>query len=169
MDAGSGKAPVRAIVTVRDATPQDCAEIHRMLEALAEYERAPGAVKVTAETLRRDGFGADPKFAAAIAELDGAPVGFTLWTYNYSTWEGRRGLFLEDIFVEDRARRFGIGRALMADLARRALAQGFGRIDLNVLTWNPAREFYQSVGFKHIEDWAPYRIRGEALEKLAGL
>lgn len=155
------------VVSVRDAVVEDCGDIHRMLEALAAYERAPGAVKVTVQALRRDGFGADPKFAAAIAELDGAVVGFTLWTFNYSTWEGRRGLFLEDIFVEARARRFGVGRALMADLARRALAHGLGRIDLNVLTWNPARKFYESLGIDHIDDWAPYRIRGAALERLA--
>ena len=154
-------------VIVRDAVAGDCGAIHRMLEALAAYERAPGAVRVTTAALRRDGFGADPKFTAAIAELKGEAVGFTLWTFNYSTWEGRRGLFLEDIFVEERARRYGVGRALMADLARRALAQGFGRIDLNVLTWNPARKFYESLGIDHIDDWAPYRIRGAALARLA--
>ena len=159
--------PASAAVLVRDAQPSDCAAIHAMLVALAVYERQPDAVMVTPEALARDGFGVDAKFAAAIAEIDAKPVGFTLWTYNYSTWEGRRGMFLEDIYVADAARRFGAGRALMADLAQRALRLGFGRIDLNVLTWNPAREFYSALGFAHIDDWAPYRIRGRALEALA--
>ena len=154
-------------VSVRPATAEDCEALHAMLVALAVYEREPDAVKVTPEGLRRDGFGPTPRFEAIVAEREGRPVGFALWTSNYSTWEGRAGLFLEDIFVAEEARKFGVGQALMARMARIARERGLGRIDLNVLTWNPARGFYERLGIVHIDDWAPYRLRGEALERLA--
>jgi GNAT superfamily N-acetyltransferase len=153
---------------VRRAVAADCEAIHAMLKGLAAYEHVPDAVGATPDSLRRDGFGAQPQFAALIAEHDGRPVGFLLWTWNYSTWQGRRGFFIEDIFVDDSARRLGVGRAMMAELARIALAEGCGRIDLNVLTWNPARRFYAALGMKHIDDWAPYRIENQALRDLAG-
>ena len=156
-------------VTVRPARSDDCEAMHQMLVALAVYERAPDAVKVTPEALRRDGFGASPRYEAIIAEHGGKPVGFALWTSNYSTWEGRAGFFLEDIFVYEEARKFGVGQALMARMARIARERGLGRLDLNVLTWNPARKFYERLGIDHIEEWVPYRVRGEALEKLAAL
>lgn len=156
-------------VTVRSARPEDCEAMHAMLVALAVYERAPDAVKVTPDALRRDGFGPAPRYEAIIAERQGAPVGFALWTSNYSTWEGRAGFFLEDIFVYEEARKFGVGQALMARLAGIAKQRGLGRIDLNVLTWNPARKFYERLGIAHIDDWVPYRVRGEALDRLAAL
>ncbi len=152
---------------VRAAQPADCEAIYQMLGALAEYERAPGANKATPDMLRRDGFGAQPKFEAMIAELDGQPIGFAIWTSNYSTWEGRAGIFLEDIFVHDHARGHGAGRAMLARLARIAADRGLGRIDLNVLTWNPARAFYEKLGVAHLDDWVPYRVRGETLIRLA--
>ncbi|MGE0659584.1 MAG: N-acetyltransferase family protein [Reyranellaceae bacterium] len=154
-------------VSVRAARAEDCGALHAMLVALAVYEREPDAVKATPETLRRDGFGPRPHFEAIIAERNGRPVGFALWTSNYSTWEGRAGFFLEDIFVCEEARKYGVGVALMARLARIARDRGLGRIDLNVLTWNPARGFYERLGIAHIDDWAPYRLRGEALDRLA--
>ncbi len=154
-------------VSVRPARAEDCEALHAMLVALAVYEREPDAVKATPETLRRDGFGATPRFEAIVAEREGRPVGFALWTSNYSTWEGRAGIFLEDIFVYEAARKYGVGVALMARLARIARDRGLGRIDLNVLTWNPARGFYERLGIAHIDDWAPYRLRGAALETLA--
>ena len=154
---------------IRPARPDDCEAMHQMLVALAVYERAPDAVKVTPDALRRDGFGPAPRYEAIIAERQGEPVGFALWTQNYSTWEGRAGFFLEDIFVYDEARKYGVGQALMARMARIAKDRGLGRLDLNVLTWNPARKFYERLGIVHIDDWAPYRLRGEALEKLAAL
>jgi GNAT superfamily N-acetyltransferase len=154
-------------LVVRLAQPADCEALHGMLVALAEYERVPGANKATPETLRRDGFGERPKFEAIVAEQDGVAVGFALWTSNYSTWEGRAGIFLEDIFVYDRVRGQGVGRALLARLARLASERGLGRIDLNVLTWNPARRFYERLGVAHLDDWVPYRVRGEVLQRLA--
>ena len=161
-------APADA-TTVRFARAQDCEAIHAMLVALAVYERAPDAVHVTPEALRRDGFGPVPLFECIVAERDGRAVGFALWTSNYSTWEGRAGFFLEDIFVYEDARKYGVGRALMARMASIARDRGLGRIDLNVLTWNPARRFYESLGIAHIDDWAPYRLRGEGIERLAAL
>jgi len=154
---------------VRAARADDCEAIHRMLVALAIYERAPDAVKVTPEALRRDGFGASPRYEAIVAEREGKSVGFALWTSNYSTWEGRAGLFLEDIFVYEEARKFGVGQALIARMASIAKGRGLGRIDLNVLSWNPARRFYERLGIEHIDEWVPYRVRGEALDRLAAL
>lgn len=154
-------------VTIRPAVAADCEAIHDMLVELAVFERVPDAVQGTPDTLRRDGFGDRPKFEAIVAELEGVAVGFALWTSNYSTWEGRPGIFLEDIFVREAARGTGVGRMLMRELARIAQARGLGRIDLNVLTWNPARKFYEALGLVHIDDWAPYRVRGEALRRLA--
>jgi GNAT superfamily N-acetyltransferase len=157
------------VVAVRSARPDDCEAMHQMLVALAVYERAPDAVKVTPAELRRDGFGPNPRYEAIIAEHDARPVGFALWTSNYSTWEGRAGFFLEDIFVYEEARKFGVGQALMARMARIARDRGLGRLDLNVLTWNPARKFYERLGIAHIDEWVPYRVRGTALERLAAL
>ena len=154
---------------IRPARAEDCEAIHAMLVALAVYERAPDAVKVTPDALRRDGFGPTPRYEAIIAERDGRPVGFALWTSNYSTWEGRAGFFLEDIFVYEEARKYGVGQALMARMARMARDRGLGRLDLNVLTWNPARKFYERLGIAHIDEWVPYRVRGDALDKLAAL
>jgi GNAT superfamily N-acetyltransferase len=154
---------------IRLARAEDCEAIHAMLVALAVYERAPDAVKVTPDALRRDGFGPTPRYEAIIAERGGKPVGFALWTSNYSTWEGRAGFFLEDIFVYEEARKYGVGQALMARMARMARERGLGRLDLNVLTWNPARKFYERLGIAHIDEWVPYRLRGEALNRLAAL
>ena len=115
----------------------------------------------------RDGFGSNPKFAALIAERGGAPVGFALYTFNYSVWTAARGIFIEDIWVVPEERRGGVARALMAALAGECAAKGFKRIDLNVLDWNPARGFYERLGFRWIRNWLPYRLSGEPLAALA--
>jgi GNAT superfamily N-acetyltransferase len=157
----------QAKLTVRAATVADVGTIHRFSVALATYEDEPDAVTVTEETLARDGFGSDPKFGAVIAERDGRPVGFALYTFNYSTWTGARGIFIEDIWVEPEARRGGVARALMAALARECAANGFKRIDLHVLDWNRARGFYERLGFVRMRAWLPYRLSGGALSALA--
>ena len=95
------------------------------------------------------------------------PVGFALYTFNYSVWTAARGIFIEDIWVVPEERRGGVARALMAALARECVAKGFKRIDLNVLDWNPARGFYERMGFRWIRNWLPYRLSGEALQTLA--
>jgi GNAT superfamily N-acetyltransferase len=155
-------------IEIRSATEADVGILLGLIRDLAVYEKKPvSIVQATEEDLKRDGFGLNRRFEARLAFIDGKPVGFTLFFPDYSTWEGRAGLFLEDIFVAETARRRGIGRALMADLAAIALARDWRRINFRVLTWNPAREFYHSLGFAHIEEWLPYRIEGEALHKLA--
>jgi GNAT superfamily N-acetyltransferase len=154
-------------VVVRAATVGDVELLHRFSVDLATYEDAPDAVTATLQTLARDGFGKDPQFAALIAERAGKPVGFALYTFNYSVWTAARGIFVEDIWVVPEERRAGVARALMVALAKECVAKGFKRIDLNVLDWNPARGFYEKLGFKWIRTWLPYRLSGEALTVLA--
>ena len=153
-------------ISVRIATVDDVDLLHRFSIDLATYEDEPHAVTSTPQTLARDGFGENPQFAALIAERGGTPVGFALYTFNYSVWTAARGIFIEDIWVASDARRGGVARALMMALAKECAAKGFRRMDLNVLDWNPARGFYERIGFKWIRNWLPYRLSGEALEAL---
>ncbi len=154
-------------LTVRAATVDDVDLLHRFSVDLATYEDEPHAVTSTPQTLARDGFGEDPHFGALIAVRAGTPVGFALYTFNYSVWTAARGIFIEDIWVVPDERRNGVARALMVGRARECAARGYKRIDLNVLDWNPARGFYQRIGVRWISNWLPYRLSGEALEKLA--
>jgi GNAT superfamily N-acetyltransferase len=154
-------------IEIRPATAEDAGTLLALVKALAVYEKKPDAVKATEADLLRDGFGPTPRFEALLAFVDGAPAGFALYFADYSTWEGRPGLFLEDLFVAETARRRGVGRALLVELARIVVARGWGRLNLNVLTWNPARDFYHAIGFAHMAEWAPYRIDGAALRRLA--
>jgi GNAT superfamily N-acetyltransferase len=155
-------------IEIRSATEADVGSLLVLIRELALYEKKPATVvQATEEDLRRDGFGLNRRFEARLAFIDGTPAGFTLFFPDYSTWEGRAGLFLEDIFVAEWARRRGVGRALMADLATTALARGWRRINFRVLSWNPARDFYHALGFAHIDEWLPYRIEGDGLHKLA--
>src|SRR4029077_1102576 len=151
----------------RPATVDDVELLHKFSVDLSTYEDEPHAVTATPQTLARDGFGKDPQFAALIAEMAGKPVGFALYTFNYSVWTGARGVFIEDIWVVPEQRRGGVARALMAALARECLARGYKRIDLNVLDWNPARGFYEKIGSRWIRNCLPYRLSGEPLQKLA--
>src|SRR5205085_715118 len=131
-------------------------------------EGEPAAsVKLTEPDLLRDIFGMTPRAEVLIAERDDAPLGFALFFHNYSTWEGRSGLYIEDLFVEETARGSGVGRALMAAVARLACERGCARVELGVLDWNPAREFYHRLGMRHMAEWLPYRMDGEAVTKLA--
>ncbi len=154
-------------LVVRPATIDDVDTLHRFSVDLATYEDEPDAVGSTPETLARDGFGDNPQFAALIAERGATPVGFVLYTFNYSVWTAARGIFIEDIWVVPGERRGGVARALMKGLARECADKGYKRIDLNVLDWNPARGFYERLGYRWIRNWLPYRLSGEALSKLA--
>jgi GNAT superfamily N-acetyltransferase len=154
-------------IKVRPATVDDVELLHKFSVDLSTYEDEPHAVTASPQILARDGFGKDPQFAALIAEIAGKPVGFALYTFNYSVWTGARGIFIEDIWVVPEQRRGGVARALMAALAKECVARGYKRIDLNVLDWNPARGFYEKIGLRWIKNWLPYRLSGEALEKLA--
>lgn len=156
-------------VSVRAAGPEDVGTILDFVRALARFERMPDAVSASEADLLRDGFGPTPRFEARLALVDGEPRGFTLFFTSYSTWEGRPGLYLEDIYVVEAARRRGVGRALLADLAKIALERDYRRLDLSVLDWNPARGFYERIGIRHNSGWLPYRIRGETLAELAKL
>jgi GNAT superfamily N-acetyltransferase len=162
----SADAPPPAIA-IRAAEPADVPIILMLIRELAAFEQQPDAVVATEADLLRDGWGPAPRFGCRIAELDGKPCGFTLWFYNYSTWEGRAGIYLEDLYVAPWARDRGIGERLVVDIARLAVAEGARRLDFNVLGWNPARAFYHRLGITHRDDWLPYRVDGEALRQLA--
>ncbi len=156
------------MLTIRPATAADVPLMLDLISALAEYEREPDAVLATEEALLRDGFGATPMFRCAIAEWDGAPAGFALFFYNYSTWQGQPGLYLEDLFVKPELRGKGIGKALLLQLAKLAVEEGCGRFQWQVLDWNqPAIDFYKSLGARIMNEWLTMRVEGEALKKMA--
>lgn len=154
-------------ITLRDALPADVPTILALIKELALFEREPDAVVATEADLLRDGFGPDKRFGCRVAELDGHVVAFALWFFSYSTWLGRAGIYLEDLYVAEAARGHGVGRRLIVDMAQVAIRHDARRLDLSVLEWNPARGFYQRLGIEHRADWLPYRIDGEALKRLA--
>lgn len=157
------------MLQIRAARPEDIATILKLIRGLAEYEREPLAAKATAEGLLRDGFGDHPKFHCLLADWEGAAVGFALYFYNYSTWKGCPGIFLEDLFVWPEHRGKGIGKALLLHVARIAVAENCGRYEWQVLDWNtPAIEFYEALGARRMKQWLPMRVEGEALLELAG-
>jgi len=132
---------------IRPATPADVPTILRFIRELALYEREPEAVVATEADLLRDGFGPVPRYRALIAELDGAPAGFALCFTSYSTWRGHHGLRLEDLYVPPALRGLGIGRALLARVAKIAVAEGCPRVEWDVLDWNaPAIAVYERLG-----------------------
>ncbi|WP_420141850.1 GNAT family N-acetyltransferase [Sphingomonas sp.] len=153
---------------VRRARTDDVPAILRLIRALAAYERAPDAVHATEQTLAATLFGPDARVFAHVIEIDGEVVGVAVWFLNYSTWTGRPGLYLEDLFVSEAARGTGAGRALFRALAREAVDQGYARIDWAVLDWNePAKRFYRAIGARRQTGWEPWRLDGEALEAMA--
>ena len=156
------------MLSIRPATPKDTALIVQFVRDLAEYERDPKAAVATEEDFLRDGFGADPKFKVVFAEWAGRPAGFALFFYNYSTWQGRPGLYLEDLFVKPEFRGKGIGKALLLHLAKVAVENNCGRYQWQVLDWNtPAIEFYKSLGAEIMKEWLTIRVEGDGLNKLA--
>ena len=155
-------------LTIRNAEPSDAALILRFIRGLAEYEREPDAVIATEADILRDGFGPNPKFHVLIAEWDGQPAGFAFFYFTYSTWEGRPGLFLEDIFIIPELRRRGVGRALMQRLAQIAIANNCYGMGWHVLDWNqPAIRSYEALGATFADDWRIMRLKGDALQRLA--
>jgi ribosomal protein S18 acetylase RimI-like enzyme len=155
-------------VVVRAATPADAPIIVQLIRELAAYEKEPiASVKATEADILRDGFGPQRRFECLLVEVGGRPAGFALFFHNYSTWEGRAGIYVEDIFVSEWARGRNIGRRLLAEIASVAEDRGCRRVDLSVLHWNPARAFYERIGLVEMSDWRPYRLRGEALAALA--
>ena len=155
---------------LRPATRDDVADIRRLIRALADYEKEPDAAVVTEADLLRDGFGEKPLFKVVMAEWEGAVVGFAFYFYNYSTWQGRPGLYLEDLFVMPSHRGKGIGKALLVHLAQIALRENCGRFVWQVLDWNtPSIQFYESLGAVVMKEWLTMRVTGEALTRLASM
>jgi len=157
-------------VTVRPATPADAGLIHQFILDLAEYEKLLNDVTATESDTADALFGENPRAFADIAEIDGQPVGFALWFYNYSTFVGRHGIYLEDLFVRPSARGSGAGKALLANLAKRCVDEGLGRLEWSVLDWNaPSIAFYDSLGAASMDAWIIRRLTGDGIRKLAGL
>jgi len=155
-------------LNLRPATPADVPQILQFIRDLATYEREPDAVLATEADLLRDGFGETKRFHCIIAEIDSTPAGFALYFYNYSTWRGHAGIYLEDIYVSPAHRGKGIGKALLAHLARIAVDQGCPRLEWDVLTWNtPAIRVYEAIGATTQTEWRIMRLSGEALTNLA--
>jgi GNAT superfamily N-acetyltransferase len=163
------------MTTIRKAVRGDVGLILEFIRALAEFEREPDAVTATEADLLRDGFGEAPYFHCLIAESDGQdgekkPAGFAFYFFNYSTWTGRPGLYLEDLFVHPDFRGLGIGKALLARVAAIAVEKGCPRLQWEVLDWNtPAVDFYAGLGASFLDEWRNVRMTGEALVRLAGL
>jgi len=155
--------------TIRPATPADVGTILNFIHALAVYERAPDAVAATEQDLLRDGFGDQPYYSCLIAEHNGVPAGFAFYFFDYSTWLGRPGIYLEDLFVHPEFRGLGIGKALLRRVAAIAVEKGCARLKWQVLDWNtPAIDFYQAMGAEFMDEWRTVRLSGPALEHLAG-
>jgi len=153
---------------VRPATPADVPQILAFIRALARYERAPEAVTATEADLLEHGFGPNPFYFCLIAEHDHRPAGFAFYFFNYSTWVGRPGLYLEDLFVVPECRGLGIGKALLEQVAAIAVQKGCPRLQWEVLDWNsPAIEFYRAMGAEFLDSWRNVRLSGEALNRLA--
>jgi GNAT superfamily N-acetyltransferase len=143
--------------------------ILELIRELAVYEKEPDAVLATEADLRDALFGADPVASAHVAEQDGAVVGFALWYRTFSTWQGKPGLWLEDLYVRPEARGTGLGKALLVELARTAVAKGWTRFEWSVLDWNtPAQGFYGSLGARPQDEWTVWRVDGDRLTALAG-
>ena len=157
-------------IHVRPATRDDVAEILKLIHALALYEREPDAVVATEADLLRDGFGPNPYYQCLIADSDGSPAGFALYFFDYSTWLGRPGLYLEDLFVYPQFRGLGIGKALLQRVAAVAVEKGCPRLKWEVLDWNtPAIDFYRAMGAEFLDEWRNVRVSGDALHRLAGI
>lgn len=156
-------------VTIREARPADAVLIFDLVRELAEYENLANAVDATPEMIAEALFGATPRLFCDIAEWQGQPAGLAIWFLNFSTFRGRHGIYLEDLFVRPQFRGKGLGKALMARLAARCVEQGYARFEWSVLDWNaPSIAFYQSIGAEVLPDWKICRMTGEALDSFGG-
>ena len=155
-------------IRIEGAVEADVPLILELIKGLAEYERLSGEVTATEDGLRQALFGASSPARALIARDGAEAVGFAVYFYNFSTFLGRPGLYLEDLFVRPDWRRRGVGRRLLRHLARLAVAEGCGRLEWSVLDWNaPAIAFYRSIGARAMDEWTVYRLTGAALERFA--
>jgi GNAT superfamily N-acetyltransferase len=157
------------MLEIRFASPEDAEVVFRFIQALAEYERMPDAVEIDAPTLAHQLAEERPPFECLLAYIDGEPAGFALFFHNYSTWRGKRGIWLEDLFVLPAARRHGVGKALLRRVAGLAVSRGCGRLEWSVLDWNePAIDFYRTIGAAILPEWKLCRMSGAPIETLAG-
>ena len=155
-------------LAIRKAEERDASLIFSLIRELAAYERLAHEVDATEADIARALFGPQPRVFADIAEWDGEPAGFALWFYNFSTFRGRHGIYLEDLFVRPDFRSKGLGKALLRHLARRCVAEGLPRLEWWVLDWNePALRFYRSIGANPMDEWTVQRVTGDALRALA--
>jgi diamine N-acetyltransferase len=154
---------------IRAARPDDSALIFALVRELADYEKLSHEVDATPEAIAAALFAREPKLFCDIAEWNGEPAGFAIWFLNFSTFRGRHGIYLEDIFVRPAFRKKGIGKALLARLAARCVEQGYARFEWAVLDWNnPAVDFYRSIGAQVMDEWKICRLSGDALAAFAG-
>ena len=157
-------------IEIRQATVKDAGLIMRMIIELAVYEKREDEVVATESDIESSIFGKESSTSALICLIDNVPVGYAVYFFNYSTWLGKNGLYLEDLYVAPEHRGTGAGFALLKHLAKIAIARGCGRLEWSVLDWNePAIRFYLSIGAKPQDEWVGYRLTGKALEELAGI
>ncbi len=159
---------VETEVKLRRATADDVPVIRQLVKALAEYQRQGAQVSATEDSLKRDGFGANPQFECLLAEIKGDAVGLAIFHPTYSTWDSSRGLFINDLFVSEVVRGQGVGMKLVKEVATIAKQSGCQHLELNVVHANPARNFYDRFGFVHVDDLLTYRLPRERLDELLG-
>jgi len=152
---------------IRDARPEDSAAIVRLIRALAEYEKLLQHVEIDEARLVESLFCSSPRAFCFIAEAGGNAVGYAIWFYSYSTFTGRHGIYLEDLFIEPEHRGLGMGKAFLRHLAQRCAAENLSRLDWAVLDWNePSIAFYRALGAVPLDAWTGYRLSGDALARL---
>lgn len=156
------------MLAIRPARPHEAPLILALVRELAEYERLLHEVVAEESDLALSLFGPTPRVFCDIAEWDGAPVGLAIWFYSFSTFRGRHGIYLEDLYVRPSHRGRGIGKALLGELARRCIREALPRLEWSVLDWNkPALEVYRAIGAQGMDEWTVHRLSGPALEALA--
>ena len=152
---------------IRPAEREEVGAVLQLIHDLAHYEKAPNEVEATEKELLSTIFSEDPKVFCDVVEVDGDIAGMAIWFLNYSTWQGKHGIYLEDLFIKPEYRGRGYGKALLQHLARICDEQGYGRFQWWVLDWNsPAIEFYRSLGAVAMDEWTVYRVSGQALKEL---
>jgi GNAT superfamily N-acetyltransferase len=158
------------LINIRRAQRDDVPDILGLVRELAEYERAPDEVVATEPDYEEALFGSDPAVFCLVAEhTEDGVIGFALYFKNFSTWLGKHGIYLEDLYVQPAHRRAGLGRRFLAELAQECIAEGYGRLEWWVLDWNtPAWDFYRSIGAVPMDEWTVHRVTGDALRELAG-